>query len=63
MDGLVSSKINDNRDDFDFDIVIFPVLYGDVPRTPLLILFTSLNLFALLGCLNHLANLTPVIKV
>ena len=30
--GLVSSKIYDKRDDFDFDIVIFPFLDGDVPR-------------------------------
>ena len=28
----VSSKIYDERDDFDFDIVIFPFLDGDVPR-------------------------------
>ena len=30
--GIVSSKIYDKRDDFDFDIVNFPVLDGDVPR-------------------------------
>ena len=30
--GLVSSKINDKRDDFDFDIVNFPFLDVDVPR-------------------------------
>ena len=30
--GLVSSKIYDKRDDFDFDIVNFPFLDGDVPR-------------------------------
>ena len=30
--GFVSSKINDERDDFDFDIVYFPFLDGDVPR-------------------------------
>ena len=32
--GFVSSKIFDKRDDFDFDIVNFPVLDGDVPRRP-----------------------------
>ena len=32
--GFVSSKIYDKRDDFDFDIVIFPFLDGDVPRRP-----------------------------
>ena len=30
----VSSKIYDKRDDFDFDIVNFPFLDGDVPRRP-----------------------------
>ena len=31
--GTVSTKICDKRDDFDFDIVNFPFLDGDVPRT------------------------------
>ena len=31
--GTVSTKIYDNRDDFDFDIVNFPFLDGDVPRS------------------------------
>ena len=31
--GLVSSKIYDKRDDFDFDIVNFPFLDGDVARS------------------------------
>ena len=30
--GFVSSKIYDKRDDFDFDIVNYPFLDGDVPR-------------------------------
>ena len=30
--GTVSTKIFDKRDDFDFDIVGFPFLDGDVPR-------------------------------
>ena len=30
--GRVSTKIYDKRDDFDFDIVNFPFLDGDVPR-------------------------------
>ena len=30
--GTVSTKIHDKRDDFDFDIVNFPFLDGDVPR-------------------------------
>ena len=32
--GFVSSKIYDKRDDFDFDIVNFPFLDGDVRRRP-----------------------------
>ena len=31
--GFVSSKVYDKRDDFDFDIVNFPFLDGDVPRS------------------------------
>ena len=33
LDGFVSFKIYDKRDDFHFDIVNFPFLDGDVPRT------------------------------
>ena len=32
--GIVSSKIYDKRDDFNFDIVNNPFLDGDVPRSP-----------------------------
>ena len=32
--GFVSSKIYNKRDDYDFDIVNFPFLDGDVPRRP-----------------------------
>ena len=35
--GFVSSKIYGKRDDFDFDIVYFLFLDGDVPRPPLLL--------------------------
>ena len=31
---MVSSKIYDKRDDFNFEIVNFPFLGGDVPRSP-----------------------------
>ena len=31
---FVSSKIYDKRDDFEFDIVNFPFLYGGIPRDP-----------------------------
>ena len=32
--GIVSSKIYDKRDDFNFEIVNFPFLDEDVPRSP-----------------------------
>ena len=32
-DGFIQTKIYDKRDDFDFDIVNFPFLHGDVPRS------------------------------
>ena len=32
-DGFVKTKIYDKRDDFNFDIVNFPFLDGDVPRS------------------------------
>ena len=39
--GFVSSKIYDKRDDFDFDVVSFPFLGGDVPRRPSYGVYTS----------------------
>ena len=39
--GFVSSKIDDKRDDFDFDIVNFPFLDGDVPSRPFYGLYIS----------------------
>ena len=32
--GIVSTKIYDKRDDFNFEIVNFPFLDGDVPLSP-----------------------------
>ena len=32
-DGFVKTKVYDKRDDFDFDIVNFPFLDGDVPHS------------------------------
>ena len=32
---IVSTKVYDKRDDFDFEIVNFPVLDGDVPHSTL----------------------------
>ena len=39
--GFVSSKIYDKRDDFDFDIVNFPFLDGDVPRSTSYVVYIS----------------------
>ena len=39
--GFVSSKIYDKRDEFDFDIVNFPFLDGDVPRRPSYVIYIS----------------------
>ena len=54
----VSTKIYDKRDDFDFDIVNFPFLDGDVPRrTSYGVYISQLIRFA-----RILMNLTSVIK-
>ena len=49
----VSTKIYDKRDDFDFEIVNFPFLDGDVPRS------TSYGVYIsqLIRLLEHLATL------
>ena len=57
--GFFSSTIYDKRYDFEFDIVNFPILDGDVPVLPLMG-FTFLNLFGLL--VMWLISM-PVIKV
>ena len=43
---IFSTKINDKRDDFNFDIVNFPFLDGDVLRRPPYVVHIYLNLFA-----------------
>ena len=48
FNGFVSSKIYDIRDDFDFDIVNFPFLDGDVPRRPSYGVYISLSSYDLL---------------
>ena len=61
-DGFVSSKINDKRDDFDFDIVNFPFLDRDLPRNipratsygVYVIIYHSLNRFARVS--SHVAD-------
>ena len=44
---IVSTKIYDKRDDFNFDIVNFQFLDGDVPQRPSYGVYIYLNLFAL----------------
>ena len=61
--GFVSSKIYDKRDDFDFDIVNFPFLDGDVPRSTSYGVYIFFNLFGLLECLVMWLISMPVIKV
>ena len=41
VDGFVSCKIYDKRDDFDFEIVNVPVLDGDVPRAAFYVVYIS----------------------
>ena len=53
--GLVSSKIYDTHDDFDFGIVNFPFLDCDVPRRPSYRVYISqLIRFAQVCC--HISN-------
>ena len=49
-DGFVKTKIFDKRDDFDFDIVNFPFLDGDVPLSTSYGIYIFLNLFVLFEC-------------
>ena len=54
-DGLIASKIYDKGDDFDFDIVIFPFLDGDIPlATSYGVYITQLIRFARVS--SHVAD-------
>ena len=59
--GIVSTKIYDKRDDFDFYIVSFLFLDGDVPGVPHMG-YTYLNLLDSPELLQILMTLTTVIK-
>ena len=59
--GTVSTKLYDKRDDFDFDIVNFLFLDGDVPGVPHMG-YTYLNLLDSPELLQVLVTLTAVIK-
>ena len=61
--GIVSTKIYDKRDDFDFEIVNFPFLDGDVPRsTSYGVYISQLNAFVFLEHLAMLLTSTPAIN-
>ena len=49
--GIVSSKIYDKWDDFNFEIANFPFLDGDVPRSPSYGVYKFLSLFVLQECI------------
>ena len=50
--GIVSSKIYDKWDDFDFEIVNFPFLDRDVPRSPSYGVYISQLICFARGCFN-----------
>ena len=62
ISNIVSTKVYDKRDDFDFKIVNFPFLDGDVPRSTSYILSISLNSFVLLELLAMLLTSTLAIN-
>ena len=43
INDIVSTKIYDKRDDFNFDIVNFPFLDGDVPQRPSYGVYTRIS--------------------
>ena len=53
--GFVSSKIYDKRDDFDFDIVNFPFLDGDVHRRASYVVYIS-QLIRFARVCNHVTD-------
>ena len=59
--GFVSSNIYDKRDDFDFDIGIFPFLDGGLPRHPSYVYISQLIRFA--RVCSHIDHLLLVINV
>ena len=56
--GIVSSKIYDKRDDFNFEIANFLFLDGDVPRSPSYGIYIFLSIFVLLECVLMLMTST-----
>ena len=52
---MVSSKIYDKSDDFDFDIVNFPFFDGDIPRRASFGVYISQFIRSVRVC-NHVAD-------
>ena len=57
---IVSTKIYDKRDDFNFDIVNFPFLDGDVPRHPSYGVYIS-QLVRFTRASSHVTDLTIIV--
>ena len=62
FDGFTSCKYCEKRDDFDFEIVNFPYLDGDVPRRASYGVYRYRNLFGSLECLVMLLTSTVEIN-
>ena len=65
LDAFVKTKIYNNRNDFDFDIVNFPFLDGDVPLPTsygVYLYFLTYSLCSSVECPVILMTLIPVIK-
>ena len=56
-EGIVFSKIYDKRDDFNFEIVNFPILDGGIPHSPSYGVYV-VSLFILLECVLMLMTST-----
>ena len=51
-DNFVKTKIYDKRDNFDFDIVDFPFLDGDVPRSRSYGVYISFSTYSICSCVQ-----------
>ena len=59
---IVSTKINDKRDDFDFEIVNFPFLDGDFPGSTSFVVYIS-RLICFAGASSHVADFNTCNKL
>ena len=61
-DGFIKTKIYDKRDDFDFDIVNFSWLDGDVPRSTSYGVYIS-QLIRFARVFSHVYDLTLILEI